>query len=84
MRVGSSFANSGGSVYNANRIIVHAYYNSQTFDSDIALIQSATTIIYNSVVKSATIAGSNYQLLDNQAVISVGWGTTSVSIYFTC
>lgn len=79
MRVGSSWANSGGTVYYTSRIIVHAYYNSRNFDSDIALIQSSSTIVYNSVVKPATIAGSNYVLLDNQAVISVGWGATSVS-----
>ncbi|CAG4977657.1 unnamed protein product [Parnassius apollo] len=78
IRVGSTWANSGGTVHNTALIINHPNYNSRTFDNDIAILHSATTFSYSNSVRSGRIAGSNYNLADNQPVRAVGWGATSV------
>ncbi|KAL0850908.1 hypothetical protein ABMA28_006817 [Loxostege sticticalis] len=77
IRVGSSYANSGGSVHQVGTIITHSNYNSNTHDNDVAILRSATTIIYSTLVQQSTIAGSSYILGDNQPVWAIGWGTTS-------
>nr|ABR88248.1 trypsin T5 [Heliothis virescens] len=77
IRVGSTWANSGGVVHNLNANIIHPSYNSRTLDNDIAILRSATTFSFNNNVRAASIAGANYNLADNQAVWAAGWGTTS-------
>ncbi|KAJ8735786.1 hypothetical protein PYW07_007406 [Mythimna separata] len=77
IRLGSTWANSGGVVHNVNGIINHPSYNGNTLDNDISILRSATTFTFNNNVQAASIAGSNYNLGDNQAVWAAGWGTTS-------
>ncbi|XP_026739099.1 trypsin CFT-1-like [Trichoplusia ni] len=72
-------ANSGGVVHNSQQIINHPIYNSRTVDNDIAIIRISGTFSYNNNVRAAAIAGSNYNLGDNQVVWATGWGRTSVS-----
>ncbi|XP_022130334.2 trypsin CFT-1-like [Pieris rapae] len=76
MRVGSSWANSGGSVHVVTRVILNPYYNPRIQDGDIAIIQSSSNFIYSNSVRPASIAGVNYVLTDNQAVWAIGWGFT--------
>ncbi|XP_041974874.1 trypsin CFT-1-like [Aricia agestis] len=76
MRVGSSFANSGGAIHNVNQVIIHQNYDARTYDSDIAILKPASTIAFNSNVRAGSIAGANYNLQDNQAVWAIGWGST--------
>ncbi|XP_035448285.2 trypsin, alkaline C-like [Spodoptera frugiperda] len=77
IRVGSTWANSGGVVHNVNQNIVHGSYNSNTMDNDIAILRSASTFTFNNNVRAASIAGANYNVADNQAVWAAGWGTTA-------
>ncbi|XP_013133128.1 PREDICTED: trypsin, alkaline C-like [Papilio polytes] len=77
IRVGSTNANSGGNVHNTNRIIMHPNYNSRTQDNDIALLRASSTWGFNNNVRAGSIAGSNYNLADNQVVWAIGWGATS-------
>ncbi|KAJ8736112.1 hypothetical protein PYW08_006768 [Mythimna loreyi] len=77
IRVGSTWANSGGVVHNTNSIINHPQYNSNTYNNDIAVLRSASTFTFNNNARAAPIAGSNYNLADNQVVWAAGWGTTS-------
>ncbi|XP_046979059.1 trypsin CFT-1-like [Vanessa cardui] len=77
IRAGSSWANRGGSVYITQQIIRHPNYNVRTFDSDIAIIRTTTPIVFSNTVRVGSIAGMNYQILDNQAVWAIGWGATS-------
>lgn len=80
LRVGSTNANSGGTVVGVSTFIIHASYNRWTMDSDIAIMRTASNINYvNNAVQPASIAGANYNLGDNQVVWASGWGTTSVS-----
>ncbi|CAK1602324.1 unnamed protein product [Parnassius mnemosyne] len=78
MRLGSTWASSGGQVYRTNQIISHPNYNSRTNDNDVAILRSSSTFSFSNSVRAASIAGSNYNLGDNQAVWAIGWGTTSV------
>ncbi|CAH0695424.1 unnamed protein product [Spodoptera exigua] len=76
IRVGSSFRSTGGVLHNVVLNIVHPAYNPRTMDSDIAILRSATAFTYNNNVRAASIAGSNYNVADNQAVWAAGWGDT--------
>lgn len=80
-RVGSTWANSGGNVINTQRIINHPNYDSFTQDSDIAILRLTSAITFSNSARAARIAGSNYNLGDNQVVWAIGWGLTSVSDY---
>ncbi|XP_046964272.1 trypsin, alkaline C-like [Vanessa cardui] len=77
-RVGSTNANSGGVVHTTSRLIVHPYYNRATIDNDVAIVQISGSFSFNNNVRASQIAGSNYNLGDNQPVWAIGWGTTSV------
>ncbi|KAJ8736117.1 hypothetical protein PYW08_006773 [Mythimna loreyi] len=77
IRVGSTNANSGGTVHNVNQIIIHPQYNTNTNNNDIAVLRSASTFSFSNRVRAAPIAGSNYNLADNQPVWATGWGLTS-------
>ncbi|XP_013133137.1 PREDICTED: trypsin CFT-1-like [Papilio polytes] len=74
LRVGSTNANSGGVVHNSNQIIMHPNYNSRTQDNDIAILRAASNFAFNNNVRAGSIAGSNYNLADNQPVWAIGWG----------
>ncbi|XP_075975735.1 trypsin, alkaline A-like [Anticarsia gemmatalis] len=76
LRTGSDFAHSGGQVTNVQQIIRHPSYNRITFDSDVAIMRTTGTINFGTNAQAARIAGSNYNLGDNQVVWAAGWGRT--------
>nr|AAF43708.1 trypsin-like protein precursor [Heliothis virescens] len=76
IRLGSTWANSGGVVLNVNLNIVHPSYNSNTLNNDIALLHPPPTSVQQQRA-SRPIAGSNYNLAANQFVWAAGWGTIS-------
>ncbi|KOB72570.1 Trypsin [Operophtera brumata] len=79
VRVGSSFANSGGSVHNVDNIITHPGYNWRNNNNDVAVFRTASVITYvNNAVQPGSIAGNNYNLPDNTAVWAAGWGATTL------
>lgn len=81
VRVGSAYANSGGVVHSLETIVIHPDYNTRNLDNDIAILRTIQNIVYvNNAVQPALIAGSYYNLGDDQPVWAAGWGTTSVSI----
>ncbi|XP_045769702.1 trypsin, alkaline A-like [Maniola jurtina] len=76
-RVGSNRSSTGGRVYQFNRIILHPYFNSFTYDSDVAILQPTTIIALGGNVQLGPIAGENYNLFDNSPLWAVGWGVIS-------
>ncbi|XP_075982469.1 trypsin, alkaline C-like [Anticarsia gemmatalis] len=72
-RVGSTFAHSGGTLHVVGSFLFHPDYN--YFDHDIALMRTASPIVYSNVVQPAPIAGANYFLGDNEVTWATGWGT---------
>ncbi|KOB76085.1 Trypsin [Operophtera brumata] len=78
VRVGSTWANSGGVVHNLDSIIIHPSFNSRTLDNDIAVLHTATTIeLVDNAVQPAPIPSADYYLGDNQVVWAAGWGASS-------
>ncbi|XP_064071287.1 trypsin CFT-1-like [Vanessa tameamea] len=77
IRAGSTWANSGGTIYFTEQIVLHPNFNTRTFDSDLAIIRTTTPMDITNTVRVGSIAGTTYQIFDNQAVWAVGWGATS-------
>ncbi|XP_026744926.1 trypsin, alkaline C-like [Trichoplusia ni] len=72
VRVGSTYANSGGEVLPLANIINHPQYSGN--DNDITILRTAVEIKYSDVVQPAPIAGTNYNLQDDEVVWATGWG----------
>lgn len=82
MRLGSSWANSGGVVHNIALLTMHPNYSVWTLDNDVMIMRSATNFVYTNVLRQGTIASANYILGDNQPVWITGWGAwVSLSIH---
>ncbi|CAH2243249.1 jg4137, partial [Pararge aegeria aegeria] len=78
VRVGSTFANSGGATHNVARHITHPQYNVGTFmNNDVGIVRLATAIVLGGYVRAGSIAGPNYHVADNTNVWSIGWGLMS-------
>ncbi|CAK1602336.1 unnamed protein product [Parnassius mnemosyne] len=78
IRVGSSYANSGGTVFTTARIIIHPSFGEYSNDHDVAVMHSSRGFSFSNSVRAASIAGSNYNVANNQALWAVGWGKPSV------
>lgn len=82
-RVGSSFASSGGVIHLSSQIINHPQYNPRNEDNDVSILRLSTNIRYiPNTVSTASIAGPNYNVADNQIVWAIGWGRTQVCVNF--
>ncbi|XP_050562044.1 trypsin, alkaline C isoform X2 [Spodoptera frugiperda] len=77
VRLGTSFASSGGSEHTVSQLVLHQQYNPNTLDHDIAIVRLANPAVYSNSVQPASVAGSAYNLPDNTLVTTIGWGTTS-------
>lgn len=51
-------------------------------DSDIAIVKTSVAIAYSNLIRPASIAGSRYNLPDNQVVWAVGFGSYAVSLVY--
>ncbi|KAI5635434.1 trypsin domain-containing protein [Phthorimaea operculella] len=78
VRVGSSFASSGGQVHNVVLLINHPDYYQSPYQlvHDVAVIHLQTFITFNALVRQALIAGPNYVLETDDPIQSIGWGMT--------
>ncbi|KAH9644606.1 hypothetical protein HF086_009181 [Spodoptera exigua] len=74
IRLGSSWALSGGIVHRINGIINHPLYYPATADHDICILRSASNINYNELSRPAPIAGTTYVVPDNDYLWAAGWG----------
>nr|XP_021193560.2 trypsin, alkaline C [Helicoverpa armigera] len=77
VRIGSSFAHREGNTLGFAAFIFNPNFNANTLDADIAIMQTSTNIQFSNVVQPGSIAGSNYNLVDNQVVWAAGWGVTT-------
>lgn len=76
VRVGSSYLQRDGLVYNLSRVIVHENYSPATYDYDIALLKLATPLTVSNAVQPLLVARNRSELLDNEMVQVSGWGRT--------
>ncbi|KAG7307798.1 hypothetical protein JYU34_006393 [Plutella xylostella] len=77
VRVGSTYANSGGSVFTLRSIIMHPNYDSYSNDFDFAILRTVYGIPLTNIVQQVAIASPTYNLPDNSPVWAIGWGLTA-------
>ncbi|XP_026733141.1 trypsin CFT-1-like [Trichoplusia ni] len=80
IRVGSTFASSGGEVLPTSASIISPCFNRATLDCDISLVRTSVSIVYSSRVQPAPIAGQFYHLPDEVPVWATGWGDTDPDV----
>ncbi|CAH0581641.1 unnamed protein product [Chrysodeixis includens] len=78
VRVGSSYANSGGEVLPLATMLIHPKYSAIREHHDITILRTAVEIRYSATIQPAPIAGANYNLADNEVVWATGWGQTEL------
>uniref|UniRef100_A0A8C6PMQ9 Zgc:100868 n=1 Tax=Nothobranchius furzeri TaxID=105023 RepID=A0A8C6PMQ9_NOTFU len=59
------------------RIIVHASYNSETSDNDIALLQLSSAVTFTSYIKPVCLAAAGSTFYSNVSSWVTGWGNTA-------
>lgn len=74
IRVGSSYLQRDGLVYNISRVITHESYNAATYDYDIALLKLSTQLSFSNSVQPVVLSRSRADLLDDEMVQVSGWG----------
>ncbi|XP_047528791.1 trypsin, alkaline B-like [Vanessa atalanta] len=79
IRIGSSYASSGGSTRNVGRLIIHPNYYNALKQNDVGIFRVSSTFSIGGNVQPGRFAGSNYNVADNQIVWTIGWGATSVN-----
>ncbi|XP_075986671.1 trypsin, alkaline B-like [Anticarsia gemmatalis] len=74
VRLGSTWANSGGVVHTLSRAIIHPQYF--LVQNDVAILHTSSFISFNNAVQAGSLAGANYNVPDSTAVWATGWGRT--------
>ncbi|XP_026744928.1 trypsin CFT-1-like [Trichoplusia ni] len=73
VRIGSSYRSSGGEVLPLAAFLIYPTYTTHKYDDDVAILRTAVEIKYSATVQPAPIAGSTYNLPDNEVVWATGW-----------
>lgn len=74
VRVGSSYLQREGSVYNLSSIVIHESYDPATYDYDIAVLKLSSPLRFTNAVQPALLASDRSQLQDDEMVQVSGWG----------
>ncbi|CRK89382.1 CLUMA_CG003136, isoform A [Clunio marinus] len=74
--VGTVLFNSGGVAHTSSRIISHPNFNDNTYANDVSVVQTGTTIGFNSNVGAAALGSAHVG--GDVAAIVTGWGGTTV------
>ncbi|KAF2646320.1 insect inhibitor with A fungal trypsin [Massarina eburnea CBS 473.64] len=77
VRAGSLSRTSGGTLVKVSKITVHPSFNSNTYDSDVAIFKLATSIPTSSTISYATLPAANSDPATGAVLTVAGWGTTS-------
>ncbi|XP_072938711.1 trypsin, alkaline A-like isoform X2 [Epargyreus clarus] len=77
VRLGTSYASTGGSEHIVSALILHGSFNTKTLVNDVAIVKLQNPAVLSSQVGLARIPGSNYYLADGALVYVIGWGTLS-------
>lgn len=85
IRAGSADQTTGGQLVQVSQIIRHPSYNPATLDNDIALVQLASPLTFNSNVQAIIYASANTlpatALQPGNATELTGWGATTAGSY---
>ncbi|CAD0199859.1 unnamed protein product [Chrysodeixis includens] len=74
VRLGTSFASSGGVVHAISQLVLHPQYDDESLDNDVAVVRLSNPAVYSNSVQPISIAGTNYNVPDGTPVVAVGWG----------
>ncbi|XP_026326869.1 trypsin-2-like [Hyposmocoma kahamanoa] len=81
IRIGSTQANSGGTMYNSALLQMHPQYNSQTSDYDVGVIRVSRAMTLDGtksrVIKLADSEMQSEPISPGTEILVSGWGTTS-------
>ncbi|KAG6449237.1 trypsin CFT-1-like [Manduca sexta] len=77
VRVGSSYANTGGTVHSVLAIVVHEDYNKIPRDNDIAIMQLKNRVNLSDSVGTIFLTTQDNTVPANASLVHVGWGATS-------
>ncbi|CAH0581325.1 unnamed protein product [Chrysodeixis includens] len=75
VRLGTSFASSGGTVHAISQLLLHPQYNHANLNNDVAIVRLSSPAVFSSTVQPISIAGTNYNVPDNTPVVTAGWGS---------
>lgn len=78
---GAVLLSSGGSSYSVTTITMHPNYNAYTYLNDVAVIRTASSIVFMEQVQPIPIT-SNF-VDNNLNTVAVGWGMTTVRNYYS-
>ncbi|CAG9101427.1 unnamed protein product [Plutella xylostella] len=73
VRLGSSSAISGGTVYNVASYVRHPDWT-YVDEGDVAVLKLATPVIFSDVIRAARIPASVYPIADGAELTAIGWG----------
>jgi trypsin len=73
-RVGSTFKESGGTVYRIKEAILHPNFNSIKLDNDVALLIVEGEIMFDANVKPIALPKLNQVVADGTVCTVSGWG----------
>ncbi|XP_049705535.2 trypsin CFT-1 [Helicoverpa armigera] len=79
IRMGTTFLNTGGSLHQVSRVIVHESFNNPSRDNDVAVAVLSTAATLSSSVQFAVLGPRGQELPDNTSLTAVGWGLTNVN-----
>lgn len=81
VRAGTSTVQTGGTLVNAKRIIIHPQYNRRNLDKDAALINLDSPLPLNGgSIRVARLINSGAIVLPGRLLTASGWGYIRVSV----
>ncbi|VEN37285.1 unnamed protein product [Callosobruchus maculatus] len=74
VRVGSSRRNSGGAVYDVDKIYIHPNFSDVTYDCDVALTRLKKPLVFGPSVKNVALPSKGTIVADGLVAKASGWG----------
>ncbi|CAH0724785.1 unnamed protein product, partial [Brenthis ino] len=78
VRVGSSYASSGGNTHTVSQLISHPQFDYYR-QNDVGIIRISSTFAIGGNVQLGRFAGEGYVVADDQPVRTIGWGSADGS-----
>lgn len=75
VRAGSSYYTWDGEVVSVDHVIMHPYFNAETFDYDFSVLILSKHLSYGPRIQAIELIGQNEPVVDNGDAIVSGWGT---------
>ncbi|XP_017771957.1 PREDICTED: trypsin-7-like [Nicrophorus vespilloides] len=79
VRVGSTYKDSGGRLYNTSKIIIHPEYNRRTADKDICLLFFKESLLFDWTVRMIALPDEDSKVRIGTTAVVTGWGSTKLN-----